>query len=154
MHLRKKILSVVLAGAMIGGELLTGIGSFSLNVSAADSSFAGEEWYDQIATVEENREPAHAYFTPYESAEKALTNEKSVLDEDASESAYKQSLNGTWKFKFAQKPADREKQAKGADAKIMWRTGIPQAGMISKFQVPSRRSRMQTAILNTKSRSM
>ena len=44
MHLRKKILSVVLAGAMIGGELLTGIGSFSLNVSAADSSFAGEEW--------------------------------------------------------------------------------------------------------------
>lgn len=117
MHLRKKILSVVLAGAMIGGELVTGIGSFTLPVNAADSSFAGEEWYDQIDKVEENREPAHAYFTPYESAEKALTNEKSVLDKDASESAYKQSLNGTWKFKFAQKPADREKQAKGADAK-------------------------------------
>ena len=117
MHLRKKILSVVLAGAMIGGELVTGIGSFTLPVNAADSSFAGEEWYDQIDKVEENREPAHAYFTPYESAEKALTNEKSVLDVDASESAYKQSLNGTWKFKFAQKPADREKQAKGADAK-------------------------------------
>ena len=117
MHLRKKILSVVLAGAMIGGELVTGIGSFTLPVNAADSSFAGEEWYDQIDKVEENREPAHAYFTPYESAEKALTNEKSVLDVDESESAYKQSLNGTWKFKFAQKPADREKQAKGADAK-------------------------------------
>lgn len=117
MHLRKKILSVVLAGAMIGGELLTGIGSLPLNVSAADSRFAGEEWYDQIATVEENREPAHAYFTPYESAEKALTNEKSVLDVDEEESDYKASLNGTWKFKFAQKPADREKQAKGADAK-------------------------------------
>ena len=117
MHLRKKILSVVLAGAMIGGELVTGIGSFTLPVNAADSSFAGEEWYDQIDKVEENREPAHAYFTPYESAEKALTNEKSVLDKDASESAYKQSLNGTWKFKFAQKPAEREKQAKGADAK-------------------------------------
>lgn len=39
MHLRKKILSVVLAGAMIGGELLTGIGSFSLNVSAARQQF-------------------------------------------------------------------------------------------------------------------
>lgn len=38
MHLRKKILSVVLAGAMIGGELLTGIGSFSLNVSACSRS--------------------------------------------------------------------------------------------------------------------
>ena len=117
MHLRKKILSVVLAGAMIGGELLTGIGSFTLPVNAADSSFAGEEWYDQIDKVEENREPAHAYFTPYESAEKALTNEKSVLDVDESESAYKVSLNGTWKFKFAQKPADREKTLKGADAK-------------------------------------
>lgn len=117
MHLRKKILSVVLAGAMIGGELLTGIGSFTLPVNAADSSFAGEEWYDQIDKVEENREPAHAYFTPYESAEKALTNEKSVLDVDDSESAYKLSLNGTWKFKFAQKPADREKTLKGADAK-------------------------------------
>ena len=42
MHLRKKILSVVLAGAMIGGELLTGIGSFPLNVSAADSSFGSK----------------------------------------------------------------------------------------------------------------
>ena len=42
MHLRKKILSVVLAGAMIGGELVTGIGSFTLPVNAADSSFAGE----------------------------------------------------------------------------------------------------------------
>ena len=39
MHLRKKILSVVLAGAMIGGELVTGIGSFTLPVNAADSSF-------------------------------------------------------------------------------------------------------------------
>ena len=55
MHLRKKILSVVLAGAMIGGELVTGLGSFTLPVNAADSSFAGEEWYDQIDKVEENR---------------------------------------------------------------------------------------------------
>ena len=38
MHLRKKILSVVLAGAMIGGELVTGIGRFTLPVNAADSS--------------------------------------------------------------------------------------------------------------------
>ena len=76
MHLRKKILSVVLAGAMIGGELVTGIGSFTLPVNAADSSFAGEEWYDQIDKVEENREPAHAYFTPYESAEKSFDKRK------------------------------------------------------------------------------
>ena len=115
MYRRRKVLSVLLAGALIGGELLTGVGTIS--ASAKDNRFAGEEWYDQIAVVEENREPAHAYFTPYESAEKALTNEKSVLDEDAEESAYKVSLNGDWKFKFAQKPADREKDVTGADAK-------------------------------------
>ena len=108
----------------------------------------------QIDKVEENREPAHAYFTPYESAEKALTNEKSVLDVDASESAYKQSLNGTWKFKFAQKPADREKKAKGADAKNYvenWDTST-----WDDIKVPSSIQTIKDAdaISNTKSRSM
>ncbi len=114
MKLRNRMLAVILTGALVGGELLSGIGTLQAN--AADSRFAGEEWYDQIATVEVNREPAHAYFTPYESAEKALTNEKSVLDEDAEESVYKMSMNGTWKFKFAQRPEDREKTEKGAAA--------------------------------------
>lgn len=114
MHWSKKILSALLTGALIGGELLGSIGTFP--VLAADERFAGEEWYDQIDTVEVNREPAHAYFTPYESAQKALANEKSVLDVDAQESAYKVSLNGSWKFKFAQKPADREKDLTGEEA--------------------------------------
>ena len=115
MYWRKRVLSVLLAGALVGGELLTGVGT--LSVRAADTRFAGEEWYDQIDVVEVNREPAHASFTPYESAEKALTNERSVLDEDAEESAYKFSLNGEWKFKFARKPADREKDVTGEAAK-------------------------------------
>lgn len=34
---------------------------------------------------------------------------------DEEESSYKVSLNGEWKFKFAQKPADREKEARGAE---------------------------------------
>ena len=42
MHLRLKCLSVVLAGAMIGGELLTGIGSFSLNGSFCKDKQPGE----------------------------------------------------------------------------------------------------------------
>lgn len=83
-----------------------------------------------------------------------MTNEKSVLDKDASESAYKQSLNGTWKFKFAKKPADREKQAKGADAKNYVENWDTSGWDDIKVQAPSRRSRMQTAISNTKSRSM
>ena len=154
MHLRKKILSVVLAGAMIGGELLTGIGSFSLNVSAADSSFAGEEWYDQIATVEENREPAHAYFTPYESAEKALTNEKSILDEDASESAYKQSLNGTLEIQVCPETGRPRKTGKRCRCKNYvenWDT----SGW-DDIKVPSSIQTIKDAdaISNTKSRSM
>ena len=72
---------MLLAGTLvttsgIGGEGLT------LEVKAADSQFAGEEWYDQIDTVEVNRENARATFTPYETQDKALENEKSALDED------------------------------------------------------------------------
>lgn len=114
MKWRTKILSVILAGALLVGSMPGNIGP--LPVQAANAAFAGEEWYDQIDVVERNREPAHAYFTPYESAQKALANEKSVLDDDAEESAWKLSLNGTWKFKFAQKPAEREKQVTGEAA--------------------------------------
>lgn len=111
---RKKWLAGLLAGAMLGSALPGNAGG--LSVSAADSQFAGEEWYDQIGTVELNREPAHAYFVPYESSAKALQNEKSVLDTDEEESAYRVSLNGEWNFKFAQNPAAREKAARGAEA--------------------------------------
>lgn len=114
MNWRKKMLSALLAGTMALGGIPVGMGSVVAH--AADARFAGEEWYDQISIVEVNREPAHAYFTPYESSEKALANERSVLDTDAEESAYQYSLNGDWKFKFAQKPADREKDVTGAAA--------------------------------------
>ena len=50
MKTRSRIISLLLAGTLvttsgIGGEGLT------LEVKAADSQFAGEEWYDQIDTV-------------------------------------------------------------------------------------------------------
>ena len=41
MYWRKRVLSVLLAGALVGGELLTGVGT--LSVQAADTRFAGEE---------------------------------------------------------------------------------------------------------------
>lgn len=114
MRRRKQAWSVFMAGILLAGSLSGFAGA--LPVRAADAQFAGEEWYDQIGTVEVNREPAHTYFTPYESAEKALANERSVLDTDEEESAYKISLNGEWKFKFAGKPADREKDLNGKAA--------------------------------------
>ena len=100
--MKAKLLKSVLAAAMA----LSIVPLSNIEISAA-TGFEGEAWYDQIEVVEENREKAHAYFIPYESAEKALANEKSVLDEDAEASKYVMSLNGEWDFFFAEKPADR-----------------------------------------------
>lgn len=133
MRLKKNVIAAMLAGVMVSVELLSAVGP--MTVKAADAQFKGEEWYDQVATVEVNREPAHASFTPYESLDKAMKNEKSVLDEDASPSEYFETLNGEWDFKFAQKPDLREKAARGvaaANYKENWVTSS-----WDKIQVPS-----------------
>lgn len=86
------------------------VSSFSETAAAASSSspFAGQEWYDQIATVEVNREPAHAQFIPYESKELALENENSSLDEDKTPSAYYQLLSQKdWDFTMVENPSLR-----------------------------------------------
>lgn len=109
--MRGRYLAVVLAGAILAGSLP------APDVSAAGGQFAGEEWYDQIETVEVNREPAHASFIPYETSEKALANEKSALDAlDETDSLYYQSLNGEWKFYWSKNPANRLKRLFGSAA--------------------------------------
>ena len=73
-------------------------------------AFQGEEWYDQLRTYEVNREPGHSLFIPYESAEKALENEASALDEDEP-SAYYQKLSGKeWDFALVTTPAEAKKK--------------------------------------------
>lgn len=107
---RHRYLTGLLMGLLLAGTL-------AVPGYAAESKFAGEEWYDQIDTVEINREPAHASFTPYETAEKALANEKSVLDDaDETDSEYYQTLNGTWNFYWSAKPAERLKNKYGTEA--------------------------------------
>lgn len=104
-------LAVLLIGVLLAGTIEVP------GYAASADQFAGEEWYDQIGTAEINREPAHASFIPYETAEKALANEKSVLDAlDASDSLYYQTLNGTWSFYWSEKPADRLKNKYGSAA--------------------------------------
>ncbi|MEG0238930.1 glycoside hydrolase family 2 TIM barrel-domain containing protein [Anaerorhabdus sp.] len=86
-----------------------------------DTSFASEEWYDRYDIFEINRELAHASFTPYSSKEEALLAEMSSLDNvDFSSSPYVQSLNGTWRFYYASKPAERLKNIAGYDAFTYW----------------------------------
>lgn len=112
---RKRVTAIALAGTLICSPIFSiadGVIAY-----AADNRFNGEEWYDQIETVELNREPARATFTPYKDAGQALAAEKTVFDDvDETSSPYYQTLNGDWSFKFAQKPADREKQVFGQAA--------------------------------------
>ena len=120
----------IVKGLLALSLALTMIPTTHIHLQAA-TGFEGEEWYDQIATVEVNRELAHAYFKPYESSEKALQNEASVLDQDEEASSYLMSLNGEWDFYFAQKPADR---LSDPDAEtISW----TKEQLIDKIPVPS-----------------
>ena len=104
----KRTASMVLALTMV----LSSFSGLATVASAASGvpvnpEFQGQEWYDQLRTYEVNREPAHAQFIPYESKEKALLNEASALDEDASESAYYQKLTGTeWDFALVTTPLE------------------------------------------------
>ncbi|MDR2903003.1 MAG: DUF4981 domain-containing protein, partial [Clostridiales bacterium] len=98
--MKKRITSAVIAFVMMFGTIYCG-------PMTAYAAYEGEEWYDQITTVKVNREDAHAFFVPYQDAQTALDNEESVLTRDFSNSDFYQSLNGTWKFKAVDKPADR-----------------------------------------------
>ncbi|MFR5913857.1 MAG: hypothetical protein ACLUGJ_01180 [Blautia wexlerae] len=64
------------------------------------SQFAGEEWYDQRATFQVNREKAHTSFTSFQTVEDAKVRDKS-------NSPFYQLLSGQWKFEFAENPAGR-----------------------------------------------
>ena len=67
------------------------------------STFKGEEWYDQRSVFEVNREDAHTSFYSFASVEDAR-----IRNRDNSP-AY-QSLNGTWKFSYAQSPHERNEE--------------------------------------------
>lgn len=90
--------------------VLTALGMLSPSQSSGSGvpdPFAGEEWYDQIGTVQVNREDARAFFVPYQDSQTALSNEASAFTRDFARSGYYLSLNGTWKFRVVEKPADR-----------------------------------------------
>jgi len=98
----KTLISALLLLALLSGTAVVP----PLTVVQA-AGFEGEEWYDQIPIVQVNREPARAFFVPYQDAATALSNEKSAFTRDFSRSDYYQSLNGDWKFKISKNPAER-----------------------------------------------
>ena len=98
--MKSKIFKTLLAAAMV-------LTMSPVTSVAALTGFEGEEWYDQVTTVEVDREYARTFFIPYQDIETAMANEKSVFTRDFGKSAYYQDLNGEWNFYFAEKPADR-----------------------------------------------
>ena len=56
------------------------------------------EWQDETI-IGRNKTQAHATYIPFPDEVRALTR-------DASQSPWVKSLNGSWKFKFLEKPAD------------------------------------------------
>lgn len=93
----------------------------SADIDVENINFSGEEWYDQMEVFAINREPARASFMPYDTAERALTAERSALDElDRTSSPYVQSLNGSWSYYYADKPSARLKHLSGHEADYYW----------------------------------
>ena len=96
---QKKLLSVLLAGAMVvSGGSISGLEGIIPEVVAAASS---TEWNGQPGVFQVNREAARSTFYSFDTAEKAKAKAGRNLH-------YYQLLNGDdWKFSWAVKPADR-----------------------------------------------
>ena len=96
---QKKLLSVLLAGAMVvSGGSISGLEGIIPEVVAAASS---TEWNGQPGVFQVNREAARSTFYSFDTAEKAKAK-------DQTKSSFYQLLNGDdWKFSWAVKPADR-----------------------------------------------
>jgi len=56
--------------------------------------------WENLDIIGRNKEPAHATYTPYADRDSALAG-------DSSRSPFYQSLDGTWKFNWVMRPADR-----------------------------------------------
>lgn len=91
------------AGAVVlGGLALSGAPPVSRAFGAdGDVPAAGDEWNGHIDVFRLGTEPAHTTLMPY-------ANLKQALAADRTTSPWRQSLDGTWKFAYADRPADKE----------------------------------------------
>ncbi|MGS2722612.1 glycoside hydrolase family 2 TIM barrel-domain containing protein [Porticoccus sp. GXU_MW_L64] len=78
--------------------LITLAGCSEQKVESPSASSQNDWENPQVFAI--GKRAARASFVPYESAERAATGENST---------YRQSLNGTWKFSWTERPADRAK---------------------------------------------
>ncbi|MEV3856452.1 glycoside hydrolase family 2 TIM barrel-domain containing protein [Streptomyces sp. NPDC050095] len=102
---RRRLLGA--GAAVLGALALPGVLPGSRAFAAADAGGAGEgvtatgdEWNGHIDVFRLGTEPAHTTLMPYESVQRALAA-------DRTRSAYRQSLDGDWKFAYVERPADK-----------------------------------------------
>nr|WBO81655.1 DUF4981 domain-containing protein [Streptomyces sp. SBE_14.2] len=101
-----------------GGAALLG----ALALPAAPARAAGEtEWNGSVDVFRIGTEPPHCTLMPYADTAQALTADRTA-------SPYRLSLDGTWKFAYAERPADRDPD--------FHRTGLDDSGW-DTLPVPS-----------------
>jgi beta-galactosidase len=91
--------------------LLPVLFAFMTNLAPAQPAGPADEWNGKIEQFQVNRLPAHATLMPYASRAAAL-----AADGELSSAAL--SLDGTWKFHYVDKPADRPTDFFKPDADI------------------------------------
>ncbi|MEU6348390.1 glycoside hydrolase family 2 TIM barrel-domain containing protein [Streptomyces sp. NPDC047072] len=87
-------------GAAVLGALALSSGPLAARGHAAESAGA-PEWNGAIDVFRLGTEPPHTTLTPYASVGQALAA-------DRAESPYRQSLDGKWRFAYADRPDDRD----------------------------------------------
>ncbi|GAA3889207.1 glycoside hydrolase family 2 TIM barrel-domain containing protein [Streptomyces lacrimifluminis] len=88
-------------GAAVLGALALSGPAAAHRAAAADASDATPEWNGHIDVFRVGTEPAHTTLMPYATLAQALAA-------DRTRSPYRQSLDGTWKFAYVDRPDDRD----------------------------------------------
>ena len=87
------------------------------STATGDIEMTGTEWYNELETVQVNREPAHTNYMPYDNLEQAKK-----ADRANTENSNYLNLNGTWKFDLVMKPEDRpDLSTLTADTAATWK---------------------------------
>lgn len=98
-----------IAAALAAGLVVSGVPAAAGNAKEARDNdadiFKGEEWFDQNAKFEVNREDAHTSFTGFDKLENVKNPD---LRKEKENSPFYRSLNGEWKFKLVDSPHERD----------------------------------------------
>ena len=99
-------------------------------VSVKKQELSGNDW-ENPAVFAVNKEAPHTAFVPFPDKDSAIEN-------DRKKSIYCQSLNGSWKFNWSKKPADRPRDFYKPDFDVsQWKDiPVPSNWQLEDFGIP------------------